>query len=168
MPGAVLPVSVLALILAACGGGQGESAAAATTAASTTPIGEPIFIRLRVAIADEAGADIVATGEILEGSTLSEEAFCVGGTTEDRHANEDPAMEPHGLLARTITCPDGTIRLAFTPEMVPLGETQPGSWVIVSGTGVFEGLEGSGEMENVPDPDPEAPTHETLTGTVSR
>ena len=77
-------------------------------------------------------------------------------------------MEPHGLSARTVTCPDGTVRVAFTPEMVPFGEPQPGTWTIVSGTGAFEGLRGSGEMENVPGPDPDAPTDETLTGAVTR
>jgi hypothetical protein len=165
---AVLTASVVALVVGACVGSPEPSGTAATTASTTASPGEPIVIRLRVVIADEEGAEIVARGEVLEGSTLGTEPFCVGGTTEDRHASEDPAMEPHGLLARTITCPDGTVRLGFTPEIVPLGETQPGSWTIVSGTGVFEGLRGSGEMENVPGPTPESPTDETLTGSVTR
>ena len=77
-------------------------------------------------------------------------------------------MEPYGPLARTITCPDGTMRIGFTPELVPLAETQGGSWTIVSGTGAFAGLHGSGELENVPDPDPDLPARETLTGNVTR
>jgi hypothetical protein len=68
---------------------------------------------------------------------------------------------------RTITCPDGTVRVGFTPEVVPQGQTQTGSWTIVSGTGAFEGLGGSGEMEVVNDPD-DSLARETLTGTVTR
>ena len=46
--------------------------------------------------------------------------------------------------------------------------TQTGSWTIVSGTGAFEGLRGSGEMEIVYDPDPNEPARGTYTGTVTR
>lgn len=158
----------LALIVGACATGQGESGAAPTTASTAGSRGEPIVIRLRLVIADAEGAEIVATGEVLEGSTVGATRFCVGGTTEDRHASEDPAMEPYGLLDRTITCPDGTVRVGFTPEVVPLGETQGGSWTIVSGTGRYEGLRGGGEMVNEPGPDREAPAHETLAGTATR
>ena len=40
--------------------------------------------------------------------------------------------------------------------------------MIVSGTGAFEGLRGSGEMEIVYDPDPNEPALGTYTGTVTR
>jgi hypothetical protein len=49
----------------------------------------------------------------------------------------------------------------------PQDLTQTGSWTIVSGTGAFEGLRGSGEMEVVNDPDDDSLAHETLTGTVT-
>jgi hypothetical protein len=71
------------------------------------------------------------------------------------------------LIARTITCPDGTVRMDLTPE-VAQGQTQTGSWTIVGGTGEFEGLRGSGEMEVVYGPDEASPARETLTGTVTR
>jgi hypothetical protein len=52
---------------------------------------------------------------------------------------------------------------------MPQTLTQTGSWTIVSGTGAFEGLSGSGEMEIVYDPDPnELVARETYTGTVTR
>lgn len=174
MEGAVIRGVVLAwalaLVVGACSGVVGNQTGAIETRAapSTAPADEAIVIELLLTIADSEGADIVATGEVLEGSTLGDEPFCIGGTAEDRHANEDPLMEPHGLLARTITCPDGTVRIAFTPDMVPMGETQGGSWTIVSGTGALEGLSGTGELRNVPDTDPDRPAHETLTGTVTR
>jgi hypothetical protein len=71
------------------------------------------------------------------------------------------------LIVETITCPDGTVRLRFTPD-VPQGLTQTGAWRIVGGTGAFEGLRGSGEMEVVYDPDNDSLAHSTFTGTVTR
>jgi hypothetical protein len=166
---AVVLVSVLALVVGACGGGDdGQDGAAGAGAVSTTePRGEPIVIRTSVVIAAVEGAEIPATGDVLEGSTLGDEPFCVGGTIEDRHGSTDPAVEPYGLLDRTITCPDGTVRVGFTPEQ-PQGLTQAGSWTIVSGTGAFEGLRGSGEMEVTYDPRDDSLARETLTGTVTR
>ena len=67
----------------------------------------------------------------------------------------------------TITCPEGRVRMDVTPE-VGQGLTQTGSWTIVSGTGDFEGLRGSGQMEIAHDPDPDLPARETYTGTVTR
>jgi hypothetical protein len=164
----VVVLALGVLLLGACGGG--EDGAANTGAASTTDGGgEPIVLRTRVAIAAASGAETIATGEVLEGSTLGGSPFCVGGTILDTHF--DPAEEPHGLIDRTITCPDGTVRVGLTPEVGAPGEpqdlTQTGSWTIVSGTGAFEGLRGSGEMEVVNDPDDDSLAHETLTGTVS-
>jgi hypothetical protein len=156
------------LLLGACGGG--EDGAADTSATSTTDGGsEPIVIRTRVAIAPASGAETIATGEVLEGSTLGGSPFCVGGTILDTHF--DPAEVPHGLIDRTITCPDGTVRVGLTPEVDAPGEpqdmTQTGSWTIVSGTGAFEGLRARSEMEVMYDPDDDSLTHETLTGTVT-
>jgi len=71
------------------------------------------------------------------------------------------------LIARTITCPDGTVRMDLTPE-VPQGLSQTGAWTIVSGTGAFGGLTGSGEMEVAYDPDDDELARETFTGTVTR
>ncbi|HEV8211267.1 MAG TPA: hypothetical protein VGP77_14145 [Vicinamibacterales bacterium] len=53
-------------------------------------------------------------------------------------------------------------------KAVVLGPTGKGSWTIVSGTGAFEGLRGSGEMKIVYDPDPHAAARGTYTGTVTR
>jgi hypothetical protein len=148
-------VSVLVLVgvlfLGACGGDQKD--AANTRAASTTaPRGEPIV-----------------TGTILAGSTLGGAPFCGGRTILDSHASLDPKMEPY-LIDRKITCPDGTVRIGFTPEVggQPQGQTQRGSWTIVSGTGAFEELGGSGKSESVYGPNPRSPVRETLTGTVTR
>jgi hypothetical protein len=159
-------VVVGVLFLGACGGAQGD-AADSSASPTTDQLGERIVIRTRMVIAAEEGAEPIATGEVLEGSTLGGSPFCAGGTILDSHASADPAVEPYGLIDRTINCPDGTVRLAFTPGVVPRGQTQPGSWTIVSGTGVFEGIRGSGEMEVVNDPDDESLAHETLTGTVT-
>jgi len=136
---AVVLVLVGVLLVGACGGG--EDGASDPSAASTSEQGgEPMVIRTSMIIAATEGAEPIATGEVLQGSTLGGSPFCVGGTILDSHASLDPAMEPYGLVDRTITCPDGTVRVGFTPPM--------GSWTIVSGTGAFEGCAGAGRWRS--------------------
>ena len=166
---AVVLVAVLVLIVGACGGR--EDGAPRTGAVSTAePVGEPIVIRTSLVVAAVEGAEVPATGDLLEGSTLGDVPFCVGGTIADRHP--DPAEESFGLLVRTITCPDGTVRVGLTPGGLapgaPQGQTQVGSWTIVGGTGAFEGLRGSGQMEVTYDSSDDSLARETLTGTVTR
>jgi hypothetical protein len=163
---AVVLVLVGVLLLGACGGDEGDAADTSTTS-TTESRAEPIVIRTRVVIAAEPGAEPIATGEVLERSTLGGSPFCAGGTILDSHGNPDPAVKPYGLIDRTITCPDGTVRIGFTPDE-PQGLNQTGSWTIVSGTRAFEGLHGSGELEVVYDPDDDSLGHETFTGTVTR
>jgi len=167
MPKLRFLVTVGTLLLVACSGtqvdGTGES-----MVSTIEPSVEPIVILTRIVIAPAEGAETIATGEILEGSTLGSEPFCSGGSMVDSHAEGDPAVEPYGLIARTITCGDGTVRVAFTPEVVPRDQPQTGSWTIVGGTGAFEGIHGSGDLEVVRDPDDESRDLETLTGTVTR
>ena len=160
---AVVLVLVGVLLLGACGG-DGDDAADTSAASTTARRGEPIVIRERVVIAAAPGAEPIATGDVLAGSTIGGSPFCAGGTIRDSHGSTDPAVR---LIVQTITCPDGTVRLRFTPDE-PQGLTQTGSWTIVSGTGAFEGLRGSGEMEVVYDPDEDSPAHVTFTGTVTR
>jgi hypothetical protein len=160
----VIQAATLALVAAACGGGE---PAIATSSPGIPLAGQPIVIRLRLIIADAAGAEIPATGEVLEGSTLAGDPFCPGGTSVDRHASEDPAMQSFGLLDRTITCSDGTVRIGFTPGLAD-GLSQRGVWTMVSGTGAFEDLHGTGDMEVTYDPVDDSLAHETLTGVVIR
>lgn len=78
---AVVLVVVGVLCLGACGGDEND--AAGTSVASTSARrGEPIVIRERVVIAAAPGAEPIATGEVLEGSTLG------GSPFRDRHALE--------------------------------------------------------------------------------
>ena len=144
-------VLVLAGVLfgAACGGDEDD--AADTSAASTTgPPGEPIVIRTRKLVALTERTEPIATGEVLEGSTLGDSPFCAGGTVLDSHGSSDPTV---WLIIETITCPDGTVKLRLEPDPWP-GMNQTGSWMIASGTGTFERLRGSGEMEAVTTPTP--------------
>ncbi len=164
----VLLVLLGVLCLGACGGDEDD--AADTRVASTAPRrGEPIVIRGKLIVAATAHSEPTATGTILEGSTLGGSAFCAGGTIRDSHASLDPKMKPY-LIDRKITCPDGTVRIGITPEVAaaPQPQTQTGSWTIVSGTGAFEGLGGSGKSEAVYGANPDSPVRETLTGTVTR
>jgi hypothetical protein len=153
------------LLLSACGGAH-DDAADSSVFPTTGQLGEHIVIRTRTLIAAEEGAEPIATGEVLEGSTLGGSPFCVGGTVVDSHASGDPAVER--LIDRMITCPDGTLKVGFTPEIVPLDQPQTGSWTIVSGTRAFERLRGSGEMEDIKDPDDDSLNLQTFTGTVTR
>ena len=159
MRNAVLLALVGVLVLGACGGDGND-------AADTSTGGGPIVIRTKMVIAAAPGAEPIATGDVLEGSTLGGSPFCSSGTIRDTHGNPDPTVEPYGLIDRTITCPDGTVRIGFTPGE-PQGQTQGGSWTIVSGTGEFEGLSGSGKMKVVYDPDDPSLGRETLTGTAT-
>jgi hypothetical protein len=157
--------------LGACGGGE-KDAADTSTASGTAAPGEPIVIRSTHIVAAEEGSEPIATGTILEGSTLGGTPFCAGGTILDSHASLDPKMKAY-LIDRKITCPDGTVRIGFTPEVgagqAPQGQTpQRGVWTIVSGTGEFEGLGGSGKSEAVFGPNPSSPVRNTFTGTVTR
>jgi hypothetical protein len=164
---AVVLVLAGAFFLGACDGGEDDEAD--TRAVSTTARrGERIVIREKLIIAAEEHSEPIATGTILAGSTLGGTPFCAGGTILDSHASLDPEMEPY-LIDRKITCPDGTVRIGFTPEVgaEPQGQTQMGLWTIVSGTGAYEGLGGSGKSAAVYDPNPNSPVRETLTGTVT-
>ncbi|HEX5903051.1 MAG TPA: hypothetical protein VF028_08080 [Actinomycetota bacterium] len=126
------------LLGGACGGGE-EDAAAPSAASATASAGEPTVTRTRVNVADEPGAEPIATGEILEGSTLAGSPFCAGGSVVDTHGISDPSLF---LIVETITCPDGTLSMALTGEL-PEGPTQTGTWMIVGGTGAYTGLHGT-------------------------
>lgn len=163
---AVLLVLAGGIVLGACGS-DGRDAVDTNAAATTTPRSEPIVVRTSMVIAAVSGAEPIATGDVRLGSTLGGSPFCAGGMILDSHGSADPTVEPYGLIDRAISCPDGTVRIGLTPDPAQ-GLTQTGSWRIVSGTGAFEGLRGSGKMEVQYDPDDDSRARETLTGTVTR
>ena len=145
-------------VLAACGGGGDDADT------STGPTGGGVVIRTRMTIAAMSGAEPIAIGKVLDGSTLRGSPFCAGGTIRDTHESNVPGVKPYGVIARTIACHDGTVMIGLTPNP----ETGTGTWTIVAGTGAFHGLRGSGAMKTAYDPDDPAIGRETLTGTVAR
>jgi hypothetical protein len=149
------------LFVGGCGGNEGDAADIGATSTNEPP-GTPIVIRTKVTVAADEGAEPIATGKVLAGSTLRGSPFCAGGSIFDSHASADPAMEPYGLIDRTITCSDGTVRMGFSPD-----QTQTVTWTIVSGTGALEGLRGSGQFEVVYDDENDSLARETLTGTIT-
>jgi len=152
---------VAGLLIAGCSG-----APVAVTTAPTTEQSEAIVIRTRMVIAATEGSEPIATGEVLEGSTLGGSTLCAGGTIIDSHASLDPAVAAFGLIDRMITCSDGTVRIVFTPGEAQ-GGIATGSWTIVIGSGAFEGFRGTGTMEVAYDPDDDSVGRETLTGAVT-
>jgi hypothetical protein len=153
--------------LAACGddGGGGNGTATAPGSDSDATAGsEEVVIETLVVFPENP--DDPVTGEVLEGSTIGDSPFCAGGTFSDQHGTEDPDEPPYGLVDRTYSCPDGTLRMGFSPAE-PVDGTQSGPWRIVSGTGAYEGLQGEGQME-APVVPGGGEAHETFTGTVSR
>ena len=168
---ALLLVLVSVLCLGACGG-DADDAADTSLASTSAPRGKPIVIRSTLFVAAEEGSEPIATGTILEGSRLGGTRFCAGGTILDSHASLDPKMKSY-LIDRKITCPSGTVRIGYTPEVgadpAPQGQTpQRGVWTIVSGSGEYEGLGGGGTSEDVYGADPSSPVRSTFTGTVTR
>jgi hypothetical protein len=161
-------VLVTGLILSACDGNE-KNTANTSASSSTAQRGEPILIRDKLMVALKEHSEPVATGTILAGSTLGGAPFCAGGTIVDHHANLDPKMGAY-LIDMRITCPNGAVRIGLTPKVSAKmqAHTQTGTWTIVSGTGVFEGLGGKGKSEAVYGPSPRSPVHEALTGTATR
>jgi hypothetical protein len=135
-------LTVMAIALAACGGGDGNEGGAAGTAARRSEAaagGEPALILIKTRVN-------LPTIKILDGSIIGDSPFCPGGTAKDKHGTPEI-----GLVDRTITCSDGTLRIGFDPQK-PVGDTQSGPWRIISGTGAYERWEGSGEMKTMYDP----------------
>jgi hypothetical protein len=85
--------------------------------------------------------DFVSSGEVLDGSFIGDSPFCPGGTFRDVHG--PPEI---GLVDRTFRCPDGRLRIGFSPGE-PHGRTQAGPWRVISGTGAFKRWRGYGQME---------------------
>ncbi len=102
----------------------------------------------------------IPRGEVLRGSSIGDSPFCPHGTFRDKHGNDEI-----GLVDRTLRCPDGSLRIGFTPG-VPQGRTQAGPWKVLSGTGGFEGLRGHGQMEVKYERGSSSVGRETFTGTV--
>jgi hypothetical protein len=150
--GLALALTFAAIGLAACGGDDGggngtnSQRAAAPKAAS-----KKLLIKTRLTI---------PTGEVVGGSSIGDSSFCRGGKFRDRDSKLDP-----GSVDRTVRCSDGNLRIGFTPGE-PRGRTQVGPWKIISGTGAYKGLRGSGRMEVTFESRSSSKGRETFTGTV--
>ena len=136
--------------LPGCGddsGGEGE-----TTAAATVSSGDQVLIKTRVNI---------PTGVVLNGSSIGDSPFCPGGTFADQDGDSIG-----WLMDRSVRCPEGTLRIGFTTG-TGANRKQTGRWKIISGTGAFEGLQGSGQMEIEVERNSNTKGHETFTGTIA-
>ncbi len=161
---------VAAIGLAACGDDDGDEGGTTTDAeeAGTTAggdetgttaeeSGEPILIKTHLAPLNAEGESF---GEVLPGSTIGDEAFCVGGEFLD-----GPVMPPDGSVMRSFRCPGGTLMITF--NSTPPDVEQRSDWEVVEGLGGFEGLSGGGRMKGVLE-SRRGEGRETFTGTVTR
>jgi hypothetical protein len=154
-----LALALATVGLAACGDDDGDENGAATTPSADSDLSadpgggsEEIVIKTDLTIPN---------GEVLEGSSIGGTPFCPGGTFHDK-----PGDAEIGSVDRTIRCPDGNVRIGFSPSERP-GLTETGPWKVVSGTGAYEGLRGRGQMEVTFEPHTSAlEGRETFTGTV--
>ena len=143
-------ILAIGLTVSGCGGDDGDEADAATTSS------EEIVIKTYAQL-----ASITDTGKVLDGSSLGGSPLCVDGTFTGGHGNTD-----NGWLDHTFECADGTLSIAFDPRNEK-ERSASGPWEVLSGTGAYEGMEGSGQFEIRFPADPAAMEgRETFTGTV--
>ena len=150
-----LALALTTVGLAACGDTPAADKDAPADAAKPS---EKIVIKTSAEL-----IEYVDTGKMLSGSTLGDAPFCPGGTWSGGHGNLS-----YDWLDKNIKCPDGTLRIAFDPR-TSKGQTDSGPWKVVSGTGAFKGMRGSGQMK-IKFPPGDMPTtgRETFTGSVVR
>jgi hypothetical protein len=154
-----LALTLATLGLAACGGSDDGEGGSATTSGVDSQSSEAV--RQGIVIKEQANLQGVEdVGDVLPGSSLGDSPFCPGGTFSGGHGNV-----PAGSIDRTFKCPDGTLRIVFTPG-APKGRTVTGRWKVLSGTGAFKGMNGSGRMKTKFEAHSQA--RETFTGTVVR
>jgi hypothetical protein len=140
-------MTIAAIGLTGCGqGGQ---------ATQSTPARQKVVIKAHANL-----QDVVDKGEVLSGSSLGGAPFCRGGKFTGGHSNT--------LILRTFFCGGGRLELGFTPAKGS-GRTVTGRWRVLSGTGQFKGLKGSGRITTkfAPGSEP-AEALETFTGSLVR
>lgn len=160
-------LTIAAVGLVACGGGGGGAVPIDNDPTSSSEeAGENIVIKTSVNLVHTPKEEVrvgqfVSSGEVLAGSVIGGSPFCSGGTFRDVHGPPEV-----GLVDRTLRCPDGRLRIGFTPG-VPQGRTQAGPWTVIGGTGAFDQMQGSGQMDVKYSPGTGTTRgHETFTGTV--
>src|SRR3954453_7278608 len=122
----------------ACGDDGGGANGAATTTGERSSAraagSEKIVIKVHADL-----QDVVDTGEVLSGSSLGNAPFCPGGKFTGAHGST-------AVIDRTFFCPNGRLRIGFTPGKES-GRTVSGQWKVLGGTGAFNGMKGSGRMQ---------------------
>ena len=118
-----LAVALTATAIGAAGCGGAEAEKEPGTRAS-----EPILIKLDLDPSNR---------EVLSGSHIGDSAFCPGGTTVTRHAEDTTVTK--------LRCPDGELTIAFASNHS--ARKQRSCWHVLSATGRFAGLTGHGEMK---------------------
>jgi hypothetical protein len=159
----LLVLTIVATALTGCGDDHEGEATTTPAVESETPAGlidgqEEIVIKTYADL-----QSVVDMGKVLNGSSLGDSSFCPKGTFSGGHGNTD-----NGWLDKTFECPDGTLTIAFDPRNTK-AQSASGPWEVLSGTGAYQGMEGSGHFEIQFPADPMVMEgHETFTGTISQ
>lgn len=156
--GLVLVVTIAVIGLSACaesdGGGRSDAATATpvSPAATLVPMtGDAILVETRVTDARRH------TGEVLGELLIGESAFCSGGASSG--SSQGPT------ITTTFSCAEGTLTVQYAPTQRSL--VQGAAWMVVSGTGLFDGLHGGGSMVAVFDSEDPDSGREVFTGTIT-
>jgi hypothetical protein len=151
-------MAVSAIVLAACGDDETSPAGAGPTSSEAGKAPEQIVLKTSVKF--PKGGDV--QGEVASGSRLGDSDFCIGTKFRDRQSGGA------WLVDRTLRCPGGQVTLGFTPDTGPGDGTQTGRWGIVTATGRYTGLKGSGKLNVAYAGDANRKGRETFTGSVTR
>ncbi len=164
MRNVLLAVCASALVLGGCGEDDAAETASPSPSLESQSATSLIDGQEEVLIKTYANLqDVVDAGKVLDGSSLGNMPFCPKGTFSGGHGNTT-----NGWLDHTFECSDGTLTIAFDPRNMKK-RSASGPWTVLSGTGAYQGMQGSGQMVTKFPADPALMEgHETFTGTISQ
>jgi hypothetical protein len=167
--GPIVAAAVFLLIVAAgtviatASSDDSEAVATATTLVTTTttattttsPTPAVLAIEIEQTWPENAGEPFHASGPAVDAGTI-----CSEGTTDMFNLQYNQAEQTE-VWEEVFTCSDGsgTFRMEYSASYLTVGEKvkYSGGWKIISGTGAYEALAGSGRISNGANDDLEAP-----------
>ena len=137
---ALVVVCSFAVVASSCSASTSQNKSTLPHSAQSTTAGShgqrrAILIKTRI-----NGFD----GTVVDGSKLGDAAFCGGGTVH--HESGSPEIGHPAINA--FTCGDSRLEIGFGPGPDQMdNRIQTSDWDVLTGTGVFNGVTGSGSMQ---------------------